>query len=335
MSTTTAPTTGAGLGASGSADPAGGADGAPRRGAGVARPRLSMPARQRLITLLFLGPAVAYMALFFGYPLVKNIIMGFQDYTISTFFTGEAPWVGWGNYVAVITGPLFGTALMNTIIFTIGSIAGQFLLGLGLALFFRRRFPLSGVLRSLLLLPWLIPLIVASAVWKWLLDTETGALNRLLMSTGVVDSGIPWLSSTELALFTVIVVNIWIGIPFNAVILHGGLQGIPEELYEAASIDGASRWHAFRHITWPMLRPVVSVVLVLGVVYTLKVLDVILGLTGGGPANATQILSTQAYQLSFTTFDFGQGAAVSNMLIVLALLFAVIYLRLNRRAVDE
>lgn len=291
--------------------------------------------RRRLVTLLFVGPAILYMALFFGYPVVQNVIMGFQHYTISTFFTDEAPWAGFENYREVIGSPLFRTALFNTVVFTVGSIAGQFVLGLSLALFFRRRFPLSGALRSLILLPWLIPLIAASAVWKWLLDTDSGALNRLLVGAGVADSGIPWLTNTDLALLTVIIVNIWIGIPFNAVILHGGLQGIPDELYEAAAIDGTNKWQAFRNITWPMLRPVVSVVLVLGIVYTLKVLDIILGLTNGGPANATQTLATQAYQLSFTTFDFGQGAAVSNILIIMSLVFAVAYLRLNRRAVDE
>ncbi|GAA3054778.1 MULTISPECIES: sugar ABC transporter permease [Actinomycetes] len=309
-----------------------------QRGEGHAAPRVSARAsawRRRLVTALFIGPAVLYMLLFFGYPVVQNVIMGFQHYTITTFFTGEAPWAGWSNYTEVLTSPLFRTAAANTVIFTVGSILGQFLCGLGLALFFRRRFPLSGALRSLILLPWLIPLIVASAVWKWLLDTDAGALNRVLIGSGLVESGIPWLSSTGLALFTVIMVNIWIGIPFNAVILHGGLQTIPQELYEAGSIDGTSRWQAFRHITWPMLRPVVSVVLVLGVVYTLKVLDIILGLTEGGPANATQTLATQAYQLSFATFDFGQGAAVSNILILISLLFAAVYLRLNRRPVDE
>lgn len=291
--------------------------------------------KNRCITALFLGPALMYLVLFFGYPVIQNLVMGFQHYTITTFFTGEAPWAGLTNYVELLGSPLFRTALSNTVIFTVGSIMGQFVLGLGIALFFRRRFPLSGALRSLILLPWLIPLIVASAVWKWLLDTDAGALNRVLVGSGLVDSGIPWLTSTDLALFTVIIVNIWIGIPFNAVILHGGLQGIPQELYEAGAIDGTSRWQAFRHITWPMLRPVVSVVLILGVVYTLKVLDIILGLTEGGPANATQTLATQAYQLSFTTFDFGQGAAVSNILIVISLVFAIVYLRINRRSVDE
>jgi len=297
--------------------------------------RSSMKRSNRWVTVLFLGPAILYLALFFGYPVVKNVIMGFQQYDIATFFTGEAPWVGFANYTEVITGALFSKALLNTFLFTIGSIVGQFALGMALAVFFRRRFPLSGFLRSLILLPWLIPLIVSSAVWRWLLDTDGGALNRFLMGVGVVDQGIPWLTSTSLALISVIAVNIWIGIPFNTVILHGGLQGIPDELYEAGALDGATGWRAFRHITWPMLRPVVSVTLVLGVVYTLKVLDIILGLTQAGPANATQTLTTQSYQLSFQSFDFGQGAAVSNILIVISLVFAVIYLRANRRAVDE
>ncbi|MFJ9181214.1 carbohydrate ABC transporter permease [Streptomyces sp. NPDC102360] len=285
--------------------------------------------------LLFLVPAVTYLVVFFGYPVVKNVVMGFQRYTIATYFTGEAPWVGLANYTSVLGSSLFGEAMLNTVLFTVGSIAGQFVIGLAIAMFFRRRFPLSGVLRSLLLVPWLIPLIVAGAVWRWILDQDNGVLNRFLEALHVVQGPPGWLTDTSLALIAVIVVNIWIGIPFNAVILYGGLQDIPEELYEAASLDGATGWRAFRHITWPLLRPVVTVVLVLGVVYTIKVLDIILGLTNGGPANTTQTIATQSYQLSFQQFDFGQGAALSNVLIVVSLVFAVLYLRANRRAVTE
>jgi len=284
---------------------------------------------------MFLLPATVYMVAFFGYPIVKNFVMAFQKYTTSTFYTGEAPWIGLGNYRAVVTSSVFSKALVNTVLFTVGSIAGQFVIGLALAVFFRRRFPLNGVLRSLLLLPWLIPLIVSGAVWRWILDKDNGALNRFLAAIHVTTEHPGWLTSTSLALISVIMVNIWIGIPFNLTILYGGLQEIPEDLYEAAALDGASGWQRFRYVTWPMLRPVVSVVLVLGVVYTIKVLDVILGLTNGGPANASQTIATQSYHLSFVQFDFGQGAALGNILIAISLLFAVIYLRANRRAVDE
>ncbi|HEX4402858.1 MAG TPA: sugar ABC transporter permease [Galbitalea sp.] len=289
----------------------------------------------RVAQWTFLAPAVTYIGLFFGYPIVKNVVMSFQDYTTRTFFTGEAPWVGFANYVTVIRSSLFSTTLINTGLFTVGSIIGQFVIGMALALFFKRRFPLSGVLRALLLLPWLLPLIASSAVWKWILDQDSGILNQTLLFLHLTPTAIPWLSSPNVALVSVVLVNIWLGIPFNATLLYGGLQGIPDELYEAASLDGATGWKAFRYVTWPNLRPVVSVVLVLGVVYTLKVLDIILGLTGGGPANATQTLATNSYQQSFVLFSFGTGAAISNILIIISLVFTVVYLRLNRRAIDE
>lgn len=291
--------------------------------------------REHLVQWAFLVPTLVYILLFFGYPIVKNVMMSFQDYSTKTFFTGEAPWVGISNYVSVISSSLFSTTLINTALFTVGSIVGQFVIGLALALFFKRRFPLNNILRSLLLMPWLLPLIASSAVWKWILDQDSGVLNQTLMFLHVTPAAVPWLSSPNVALVSVIIVNVWLGIPFNVTILYSGLQDIPAELYEAGSLDGATGWNAFRFITWPNLRPVVSVVLVLGVVYTLKVLDIILGLTGGGPANSTETLATDSYHRSFVEFSFGTGAAVSNILIVISLVFSFVYLRINRRAVDE
>lgn len=305
--------------------------------------RDTLPARRRrrrfskenVTKALFVVPAGAFLLVFFGFPVIKNVTMSLQEYTTKTFFTGEAPWVGFANYVTVVGSNLFTPALLNTALFTLGSIAGQFVIGLALASFFKRRFPLNNVLRSMLLLPWLLPMIVSSATWRSILDQDSGILNQFLGSLGIISDPIPWLTSPAVALLAVMIVNIWIGIPFNLTILYGGLQDIPEELYEAGALDGATGWKSFRYITWPNLRPVVSVVLVLGVVYTIKVLDIILGLTNGGPANSTQTLATRAYQESFVNFEFGVGAAYSNILIVISLLFAIIYLRANRRAVDE
>ena len=285
--------------------------------------------------MLFVVPAAVAMILLFGYPIIKNLMMSIQDYSLKTFFTGEAPFVGVANYVSVITDQLFSKALLNTALFTAGSILGQFVIGMALAVFFHKNFPLSGVIRALFLLPWLLPLIVASASWRSILEQDSGILNVTLQNIGVIDGPIPWLTSPDVALFSVILVNIWIGIPFNMTLLYSGLQAIPEELYEAGALDGATHWKAFRNITWPSLRPVVSVVLVLGVVYTLKVIDIILGLTKGGPSNATQTIALQSYERSFVDFKFGEGAAFSNILIVISLIFAIIYLRINRRAVDE
>ncbi|HEY3572382.1 MAG TPA: sugar ABC transporter permease [Arthrobacter sp.] len=291
--------------------------------------------REGLVQALFLAPAALFLLLFFGYPVVKNVVMSLQEYTTRTFFTGEAPWVGLANYATAVGSSLFAPAMLNTALFTLGSIAGQFVIGLALASFFKRRFPLSGFLRSMLLLPWLLPLIVSSATWRSILDQDSGILNAFLRNLGVIQEPVPWLTSPSVALLAVVLVNVWVGIPFNVTLLYGGLQEIPEELYEAGAVDGATGWKAFWHITWPNLRPVVSVVLVLGVVYTLKVLDIILGLTNGGPANATQTLAVRSYQESFVNFQFGVGAAFSNILILISLVFAVVYLRMNRRAVDE
>ena len=299
------------------------------------------PARRRgrrgeqVAKVLFVVPAALVMLLLFGYPVVKNLTMSFQDYGLKTFFTGKAPFVGLENYASVVTDPIFAKALANTAIFTLGSILFQFVFGMLLALFFHKNFPLSGVLRGLLLMPWLIPLIVASATWKSMLDQDTGIVNVFLQSLGLIDSPIPWLSSTDFALVAVIMVNVWIGIPFNVTLLYSGLQDIPDELYEAGALDGATGWKAFWQITWPNLRAVVAVVLLLGVIYTLKVIDIILGLTQGGPANATQTIATQSYQRSFVEFKFGEGAALSNILIVISLVFAIVYLRLTRRQIDE
>jgi sugar ABC superfamily ATP binding cassette transporter, membrane protein len=289
--------------------------------------------REELSKWAFLAPAIVFLALFFGYPIVKNVTMSLQEYTTRTFYTGQAPFVGVANYASVIGSSIFTTALGNTVLFTVGSIAGQFTIGLALAVFFRRRFPLNGVMRSLLLLPWLLPMIVSSAVWKWMLDRDSGVVNQVLGLLHV--DAVPWLTSTRVALIAVVIVNIWLGIPFNMTILYSGLQDIPDELYEAASLDGAVGWKAFRHVTWPLLRPVVSVVLILGVVYTLKVIDIILGLTDGGPSNATVTLATQSYKLSFANFEFGEGAALGNILVLISLAFALVYLRATRAGTGE
>ncbi|MYW69421.1 ABC transporter permease subunit [Streptomyces sp. SID8379] len=285
--------------------------------------------RRRLSQWGFIAPAVVFMLLFFGYPLVRNVVMSFQDFSPSTFFDGKSPFNGTDNWSKVFHDDLFGKALWHTIVFTIGSLIGQFGIGLALAVFFTKRFPLNGFLRSLILLPWLVPMVVSGIVWRRILDQDTGVLNSFVDTLGF-GGHTPWLTSPGMALFSVIMVNIWIGIPFNMVILYGGLQEIPKELYEAASLDGASAWRTFRSITLPLLKPVITVVLVLGFMSTVKILDLILALTDGGPADSTQTLGTLTYQNSFVQLDFGAGAVVGNVLILISAVFAVFYLRANR-----
>jgi len=290
---------------------------------------------QRTHLLAFLAPAIAYCLIFYAYPVIYNLTMSVEQYTARSFVTGEAPFVGLQNFQRLLSFSDFRTAAVNTVVFTAVSIVFQFTIGLGLALFFQRQFPLSNLLRGLLLLPWLLPVIVSGAIWVRLFDLDYGVVNFVVRSVGLSSTPIPWLASAQWALVSVLIANIWIGIPFNMVILHGGLGAIPRGLYEAASIDGAGPIQRFRYLTWPLLRPVTNVVLVLGVVYTLKVFDVIMTITRGGPGNASQTLNTWGYQLSFTRLDFGLGAAAGDILMVVSTLFGLLYLRATRRQMRE
>jgi len=280
--------------------------------------------------LLFLLPILVDIVIVFVYPLYTNITMSFEKYGIAAFVSGRAPFVGLKNYIDVFSNPLMGKTVVNTILFTVGSIALQFILGMLLALFFKRRFAGSQLLRTLLLIPWLLPLIVSATTFRWMFDHTNGIINQFLQNLHLISQPLGWLITPNLALLSVIVTNIWIGIPFNMVLLYGGLVSIPEEYYEAASIDGANGVQSFWYITIPSLREIITIVLMLGLIYTLKVFDVIRVLTGGGPANSTQILSTWSYALSFTDLSFGQGAAVGNVLIAVSLIFSMIYLRVAK-----
>ncbi len=275
----------------------------------------------------FLAPAVAYVLLFFAYPLVQNIVMSLQHYTSASFYTGQAPYVGFANYTAIFHNSAFGSAVETTVIFVVASLFFQFTIGLALAVFFTRKFPLNALLRSLLLVPWLLPLVVSGTVFRWIFDANNGVLDQMLQSLHLISHPIYWLSNPGSALIAVIIVNVWVGIPFNMVILYGGLQGISESLLEAAELDGANAWQRFLYVSFPLLKPVTTVVLTLGLVYTIKVFDVIMVMTQGGPAGATQTLTIWAYNLSFINFNFGQGAAAGNLLILVALAFGVLYIR--------
>lgn len=295
------------------------------------RPRRRGPRGSQWAAIGFAAPLLAYLAFFYAFPLWRNIELSIHDYTIRAFVQGEADFVGIQNYIDVFTSSLFGQALANTAIFTLGSIAVQFTVGLALAVFFRGSFRLSGVLRALFLVPWLLPLIVSASTWAWMLNSENGIVNSVLGAFGVEQ--INWLTSPDTALLAVTIANIWLGIPFNLVILYSGLQNIPGEVYEAASLDGAGPWRQFWAITFPLLRPVSAITLLLGLVYTLKVVDVIWIMTTGGPGTTTTTLAIWSYREAFGTGqpDFSPAAAVGNLLIFIALAFGLVYLQLQRR----
>ncbi len=279
--------------------------------------------RQRIVRLLFLLPLALYLPAIFAYPLIYNAWISFRKFDLRSLVTGASEFVGLDNFVTVLQDDTTMTALRNTIIFTSVSLLVQYVIGLALAMFFHQRFPLSGAMRSMLILPWLVPGVVTSTVWRWMFNDDNGFINRLLEAVG--GQPISWLTSPTPALVAVTLVNIWVGISFNMVLLHGGLGGIPGERYEAAKVDGATSWQRFRHVTLPGLRPVTGVVLILGLVYTLKQFDIVWTLTRGGPGNSTQLLSTWSYSLSFINNQFGQGAAVADVLFLLSIGLVVLY----------
>jgi len=285
----------------------------------------------RLTALAFIAPLVVYLAAFYLYPLYRNLDLSLRDYTVRSFVAGDAPFSGLDNFRTVLDDPTFGPAMRHTVIFTFGSIVFQYAAGLALAVFFNRHFRLAPTLRALFLIPWLLPLIVSASTWSWMFNSESGVINYALHLVGM--SPVDWLNSPDWALTSVVIANIWIGIPFNLVILYSGLQNIPGELYEAASLDGAGAWQQFRRITFPLLRPVSAITLLLGLVYTLKVFDLIWIMTKGGPGDASSTLATWSYQLGFGTLlpKFGPGAAVGNILILIALVFGLLYIRVQRR----
>jgi len=279
----------------------------------------------------FLAPVTVYLVAFYAYPLYRNLDLSLHDYTVRSFVHGGARFTGLDNYRAVLRDPSFGPALWHTAVFTGASLAFQFTIGMALAVFFRQRFRLSTTLRALFLVPWLLPLIVSASTWSWMLNSDAGVINAVLGTLGLAP--IHWLTSPRWSLTSVTLVNIWIGIPFNLVLLHSGLESIPASIEEAAALDGARPWQRFWWITFPLLRPVSAITLLLGLIYTLKVFDIIWIMTRGGPADSSTTLATWSYRLGFGNLlpAFSPGAAVGNLLIVLALIFGLLYIRAQRR----
>ncbi len=280
----------------------------------------------------FLAPVVVYLVAFYAYPLYRNLDLSLRHYTVRSFVQGDAPFSGLGNYRTVLDDPTFWPAVWHTAVFTGVSLVFQFSIGMALAVFFNQHFRLSATLRALFLVPWLLPLIVSASTWSWMLNSDSGIVNAALRLLGL--DAVNWLTSPAWSLASVTIANIWIGIPFNLVVIYSGLQAVPAEIYEAAALDGASPWSTFWRITFPLLRPVSAITLLLGLIYTLKVFDIIWIMTKGGPADASTTLATWSYRLSFGNLlpAFGPGAAVGNLLIIVAMAFGLLYIRTQRKA---
>lgn len=276
-------------------------------------------------------PAVIYMLVFIGYPMVQNIILGFKNVDVYTFSKpDQQQFVGLQNYIELFTGQnsILSKSIINTLVFTVGSIFFQFIIGFALALLFNKKFKGTAVFRGATMISWLLPVTVAGLLFKFMFASTGGIVNQFLMGLHLIDQNVDWLLQPKTAMAAIIVANIWIGIPFNMMLLTTGLTTIPDEIYESCSLDGANWFQKLFRITIPMIKPAIMSVLTLGFVYTFKVFDLVWVMTKGGPVNATELVSTYAYRLSFEEFQFSKGAAAANILFLILLVVGCFYIKL-------
>ena len=287
------------------------------------------------VGLLFALPAFVYMLIFVGYPIISNIVLSVQDVTVKNLARGTKNFVGLDNYIALFRDEVFRLTISNTLKFTVYSLLFQFIIGFALAVFFNKNFSFAKPIRGLLMIPWMIPMTVTALIFKFIFSTDVGIVNYFLRSLGIISENIEWLTNPNIAMGCVIFANIWIGIPFNTILLSTGLTTIPQELYESAAMDGANGFQRFIKITLPLLRSTIESVLVLGFIYTFKCYDLIYVMTSGGPVNSTHLMSTYSYKLSFEMFDYSMGSAAANVLLVILMVVGMVYLKITMEGEDD
>jgi len=277
----------------------------------------------------FLTPALVYQLSFGIYPLIYNVILSFKDVNLITYLAGTSRWVGLSNYIQILKNATFQRTFFNTLVFTGLSLSFQFVIGFSLALLFNHPFPLKRLLQSLILVPWVLPIMVSGAFFRWFFSDQ-GMANGFLLSWGLIDNPIPWITSRILPIFSVIIANIWLGIPFNFILLYTGLQAIPLEILESAEIDGANWWQKVLFISVPLLKPVIITTLMLGAIFTVKVFDLVWIITKGGPGDVSHVLSTLSYSLAFDQFEFGKASSVLVLMLLLTISLMILFNSFNK-----
>jgi ABC-type sugar transport system permease subunit len=288
------------------------------------------PWPQAWVAAAFIAPAALVILLVVVVPLGRALWMSLFDIRLTR--PGHEPFVGLGNYVEQLTSGDFWASTGRALYFTVVSTALELGLGMGLALLMDQPLRFRWLLRTLIILPWALPTIVNALMWRWIDNAEYGALNAVLTQTGILHNYQPWLSDSDLAMWMVIVADVWKLTPLVAILLLAGLQSIDRELVEVARVDGAGPWQVFRHILLPLVTPVILILLVLRTMEAFKVFDLIWIMTHGGPANSTQTIAIYAYQVAYQAFDFGRGAALGYLIALVIMALAFIYLRLLGRA---
>ena len=283
--------------------------------------------RQSVFSWLMMAPPLLFLAALVGYPFCYGILLSLQDRPVAH----PGTFVGLKNFATNFDDPIFWRVALNTLVYTAVATLLKMIGGLALALAMNQQFPLKNLVRALLLLPFIVPTVLSTVAWMWILDPAFSVLNWLLVLLGMPKPGPSWLGNPILAMLSIIMINTWRGLPFYGITLLAGLQTVPPELYEAATIDGASGWQRFRYVTLPLLQPIILIVTLFSVIFTFADFQLVYVLTHGGPQNATQLLATYAFDIAMGAGQLGLGASVAlAMLPALALLIVALTIYLRR-----
>jgi len=296
--------------------------GSPKRG-----PVTRLLEDERWLAILLLLPTLVLLGLFIAYPFFKGVELSVTDTKVGV----PGQFVGLQNFEKIWNDSIFHVAVWNTCLYTFVTTVFKLVLGLWLALLLNNHFKGKAFTRAFILLTFIIPTVLSTLAWKWMFDPTFSVINWMLFQLGIIHARINWLGDPNLALISVMIVNVWRGVPFYAISLLAGLQTISPELHEAAAIDGARAWQRFRHVTWPLLLPVTLVIVLFSVIQTFADFQLVYVLTGGGPANATQLFATYAYQLGIGTGLLSEGATISLAIFPVLLLVVIVQLLYIRR----
>ena len=288
------------------------------------RKQLKMDVRKNYYLYLFMLPTLLYLVLFLVYPIINSIYTSFTD--LSLIKPGSGKFVGFANYIKLLTSDgNFWPIMRNTLIWVFGSTILQYLFAIPAALCLNQRFKGRSVVRGLMMVPWVTPVIIMGLIWKWIYDGDYGLLNYVL------NTNLVWLGDKNTVWFALLATSLWKGLPYATLMFLAGLQSVPGELYEASYVDGCNAWNRFRHITMPMLTPVILATALTSIVQTWTKFEVIWVLTAGGPGYTTSILPTYIYSKSFVMYDMGAGSAVSVIAMICMMVFVVVYLKVYNR----